>query len=209
MKDLFGKKILLLVSILFLLNQMLYSQDEDDKWVVGAGINVVDIRTPNGIIGMVKDYGNGTIEDLNMYGVPFRAFVGRYLVEGISVQVSGSTNKIKKGYGYITGDPLTNDSFFALDTKFKYDLNYLFKRSTGIFDPFILIGGGYSKIAEESNMNIAVGWGLNLWFTNTVGINFQSDYNQNFGDIPNDFFQHSVGLIFKLSSSPRFGWRGR
>ena len=209
MKDLINKKILLLVSILFLINHMLYSQDEDDKWVVGVGINVVDIRTPNGIVGIVKDYGNGTIEDLNMYGGFFRAYVGRYLFEGISFQVAGSANKIKKGFGYSTGDPLLNDSFFALDAKFKYSIKYLLKKPADVFDPFVLMGGGYSKIGEDSNMNIGIGWGFNLWFTNSIGLNFQSDYNHNPVSSAKDYFQHSVGLVFKLSSSPKFGWRGR
>jgi len=203
------KKILLFASILFLVSHSTYSQDEDDKWVVGAGVNVVDIRSPYGIIGIVKDYGNASFEDLNASGSLVRVFVGRYLANGITVQASASANEIQKGWWYSTGDPLTNDSFFALDSKFKYDLNYLLKRSTGPFDPFVLVGGGYSKIGETSNVNIAAGWGFNLWFSRGIGLNFQSDYNHNPKSSKTDYFQHSIGLVFKLSTSPRFRWRGR
>lgn len=209
MNHLTYKKILLFSSILFLVNYTMYSQDEDDKWVVGAGVNVVDIRSPEGIIGVVKDYANGSIEDLNASGSLIRVFVGRYLANGLTMQASASANEIQKGFRYATGDPLTSDSFFALDGKFKYDLNYLLQRSTGPFDPFVLVGGGYSKIGEASHINIAAGWGFNLWFSRGVGLNFQSDYNHDPKSSTNDYFQHSIGLVFKLSTSPKFKWRGR
>lgn len=203
------KTILLITSILFLVNHKMYSQDEDDKWVVGAGVNVIDIRSPHKLVGVVKDYLNGSIEDINASGSLLRVFVGRYLANGITIQVAASANEIQKGFRYATGDPLTSDLFFAMDGKLKYDLNYLLKSSTGPFDPFVLVGGGYSKIGETSNINIAVGWGFNLWFSRGVGLNFQSDYNHNPKSNANDYFQHSIGLVFKLSTTPRFKWRGR
>jgi len=202
------KKILLIFSILFLMNHTLYSQDEDNMWVVGIGVNVVDIRTPDDIVGIFKDYANGTIEDLNMNGGFVRAFAGRYIKNGISVQISASANTIKKGFRYNNGDPLIDDSFFAMDAKLKYDLNRFFGE-TAWFDPFVLAGGGYSKIGDTNNYNVAAGWGFNLWFSRTVGVNFQSDYNHHFESTATDYFQHSIGLVFRLNSSPRFKWKGK
>lgn len=207
MKSITYKRALLLFTIVFLANNTLYSQDADDNWVVGIGVNAVDIRTPNDITGITKDYFNGSIEDLNMSGAFVRVFVGKYLKKGMSLQLSLSANKIEKGFNYSDGDPLLDDSFFALDAKLKYDLNRLIGE-TAWFDPFVLVGAGYSKIGDTSNFNLAAGWGFNVWISRSVGINLQSDYNHNPQSTATDYFQHSVGLIFKLNSSPRFKWRG-
>ena len=109
------KKVLLFFSILFLINNTLYSQDANDNWVVGIGVNAVDIRTPKGISGIFKDYANGSLEDLNMSGAFVKVFVGKYIKNGMSVQLSLSANKIEKGFNYSDGDPLLDDSFFAMD----------------------------------------------------------------------------------------------
>jgi len=201
------KRILLLSTFLFLMSQMLYSQDENNNWVVGAGVNAVDIRTPKDITGIFKDYANGSIEDLNMSGAFVKVFVGRYIKNGMSLQLSLSANKIEKGFNYSEGDPLLDDSFFAMDTKLKYDLNRVIGYSVW-FDPFVLVGVGYSKIGVTSNFNIAAGGGFNIWVSETIGFNFQSDYNHNPSSTATDYFQHSIGLIFKLNFNPRFNWRG-
>tara|TARA_R110001583_G_scaffold35585_3_gene118259 strand:+ start:72363 stop:72983 length:621 start_codon:yes stop_codon:yes gene_type:complete len=201
-----AKKILLILSICLLISSSLYSQDGDNNWVAGIGINVIDIRTPDDITGILKDYGNASIEDLNMNSAFVRVFVGKYLKKGMTLQLSASVNKIKKGFGYGSEQDLISDSFFAVDTKLKYDINRLIGE-TAWFDPFILAGVGSSKIGTTSNFNVAAGWGFNAWFSDRVGINVQSDYNHNFKSSATDYFQHSIGLVFKLNSNPKFKWR--
>jgi hypothetical protein len=202
------KKIVYFFSILFLINQTAYSQDEEDNWVVGLGVNAIDIRTPASIVGFAKDYLNGSIEDLNMNGAFIRVFVGRHIKNDISILLSASANTVTKGFGYSTGADLIDDSFFALDAKARYDLNRLIGQSPWL-DPYVLAGGGYSKLGDINNFNLAAGWGCNFWFSRSVGINVQSDYNHNPASTATDYFQHSIGIVFKLNSSPRFRWRGR
>ena len=199
------KNIILLFSIIGLINQTIYSQDEDNNWVIGVGINAVDIRTPDDFSGILKDYLNGSMEDVNMGGGFIRVFVGKYISNGMTLQFSASANKIKKGYNYSTGDLLLDDSFLAVDSKLKYDLNLLVGE-TAWFDPFVLSGIGYSKIGDSSNFNIAVGWGFNTWISDTIGINFQSDYNHNLRSTATDYFQHSIGLVFKLNANKNATW---
>ena len=122
--------------------------------------------------------------------------------------MSASANTITKGFGYSVEEDLIDDSFFAMDAKLKYDVNRLIGE-TAWFDPFVLAGGGYSKIGDTNNFNIAAGWGFNLWFSRSVGLNFQSDYNHHLQSTATDYFQHSLGLVFRLSSAPRFRWKGR
>ncbi|WP_299525913.1 outer membrane beta-barrel protein [uncultured Lutibacter sp.] len=197
------ERIGLLFLIFFLINNLLYSQDEDNTWVVGGGINVVNIRTPDGISGIFRDI----FKDANMSGGAIRVFTAMYIKKGVSLQLSASGNKIKKGFGYNTGDVLLNDSFFAMDAKLRYDLNRLIGE-TSWFDPYVLSGFGYSKIGDTNNFNIAAGWGFNAWFSSSVGLNFQSDYNHNPTSTATDYFQHSFGLVFKLNSASKVKWRG-
>lgn len=173
------------------------AQDSNNPWAVSFGVNVVDIRTPKDIAGFSRDYFNGKIEDLNMIPAFSRLSVGRYLDKGFSLQLALSLNMVEKGFNYETGDPLANDVFMAFDSKVKYDLNNLFG-DTKWFDPFVLLGGGYSKIGDNSDFKIGAGYGFNLWFNDNLGLNFQSDYNHHPSSTATDYFQHSAGLILRF-----------
>lgn len=202
------KKAIPFSLLILLFENALFSQDVNNKWTGGIDINIIDIRNSNTISETFKDYFNNELNDLNMSGVFFKIFVGRYLDKGFSLQLSLSSNKIEKGYNYRKGDPLLNDSFMAFDGKLKYDLNHLLGE-TKWFDPFVLVGGGYAKIGDNSNALVASGFGFNAWITNNVGLNFQSDYNHGIKSFGTDFFQHSAGIIFKLNNKPNFKWRSK
>ncbi|HSQ47220.1 MAG TPA: hypothetical protein VLM44_09905 [Lutibacter sp.] len=199
------QKTILLFFFTFLINNSVFSQDEGAKWIAGVGINIVDIRNSSSISETFKDYFNGGLNDLNMSGAFIKVSAERYLDKGFSLQLSLSANKIEKGYYYKQGDELSNDNFTAVDVKIKYDLNHLLGE-TKWFDPFLLVGGGYVKIGDNSNANIASGFGFNAWITDNFGLNFQSDYNHGIKSFGTDYFQHSAGLIFKLNSNPSFNW---
>ena len=200
------KKTIFLFSLTFLINNLVFSQDSENKWTFGVGVNSVDIRNSSTVSGTFKDYFNG--DDLNMSGAFIKVSAERYLAKGFSLQFSLSANKIKKGYYYSKGDQLLNDSFTAVDAKFKYDLNDLLGEIKW-FDPFLLVGVGYVKIGDDSNANIASGFGFNAWITDNFGFNFQSDYNHGVKSFGTDYFQHSAGLIFKLNNKPSFIWRDK
>lgn len=200
------KKKNLFFLLVLLINNAIFSQNEDNKWILGVGVNIVDIRNSSSISETFEDYFNSSLNDLNMSGAFIKVSAGRYLDKGFSLQLSLSANKIEKGYYYINCNPLSSDNFTAVDAKLKYDLNHLLEE-TKWFDPFLLVGGGYVKIGENSNINIASGFGFNAWITDGFGLNFQSDYNHSIKSFGTDYFQHSVGLVFKLNSSPSFKWR--
>jgi hypothetical protein len=202
------QKTILLFLFTFLINNSVFSQDVDNKWVFGVGVNAVDIRNSSTIPATIEDYFNKGLNDINMSGAFIKVSAERYLAKGFSLQLSLSANKIEKGYNYSKGDPLLSDNFTAVDTKVKYDLNHLLGE-TKWFDPFLLVGGGYVKIGDNSNANFASGFGFNAWITENVGLNFQSDYNHGIKSFGTDYFQHSAGLIFKLKNNPSFIWRDK
>ena len=195
MKDI--ARIFTLFLFIILTSTNISSQNKENPWAVSIGTNIIDIRTPNDLTGFLKDYINGSTEDLNTSSLISRITISKYLKGGFSLQLAGSLNEIKKGYGFSKGDTETDDSFLAIDAKVKYDLNN-FLGQTGWFDPFVLLGGGYAKIGDEETGKFAAGWGFNTWLNDNIGLSFQSDYNHDFKQTGNDYFQHSVGIVIKF-----------
>ncbi len=105
--------------------------------------------------------------------------------------------------GFATGDPLTNYSFFAIDAKVKYDVNYLIGE-TNWLEPFLIAGTSFAKAINNTGVHFALGWGFNTWVTEAVEINFQLDYNHNFASKVIDYFQFSFGLVYKLNATGSF-----
>lgn len=192
--------------IFFLSLFTLLNAQDDNNWRISAGINVVDIRTPLKFSDIVKDYFNGSIQDLNMYSFPARIAFERTLSDKFALQLSVSYNQVKKGYGYSEGNALLADKFIYGDLKLKYDLNSLLG-DTKWFDPFILAGAGYSSIGDKSDLKGVAGAGSNFWLSDHWGINLESSYNHNFqgtfessgsGGTGTDFFQHNIGVIYSF-----------
>ena len=69
------------------------AQDENNPWVVGFGVNIVDFYTPGASFGdNAKDLlGNG---DWNFLPSISRISADKYLDKGFTLQLAGSLNKI-------------------------------------------------------------------------------------------------------------------
>ena len=119
----------------------------------------------------------------------------------MTVQIGTSFNTIKKGFKWDEGETLDKERFFSIDGRLKYDLNELLG-DTKKFDPFVLAGIGYSD-TNLKDMKIIAGYGFNYWFTDVLGLNFESTYNHNFKNTftpqkgtGTDYFQHAIGLAY-------------
>ena len=180
------------------------AQDENNPWQIGFGVNSVDIRTPDDSFGQfLKDWAGPS--DLNILPAVSRLSVGRYIGAGFSAEISGSLNKIEKGYGYAKGDRKVDLSFWSVDLRGKYHLNSLWN-GLRWFDPYAQVGGGYANIDSEGEFKIVGGGGANFWLTENIGINAQSTYNyMPDGKIGADFFQHSVGITIKFGGKDTDG----
>ncbi|WP_369048810.1 OmpA family protein [Tenacibaculum sp. UWU-22] len=188
------KQLKLAVMALFMLAVANVSaQDSDNPWVVGFGVNAVDIRPDyNNTFGKyAEDYiGLG---DWNILPSISRITVDRYLDSGFSLQLAGSLNKIKTIHSKDDVDEL----YWAIDANVKYDLNNLFGQ-TGWWDPYVYLGGGYTSIDDQGEGTLNAGLGFNVWFNDNIGLNFQSGGKKEFGNKIQDHFQHSIGLVFKF-----------
>ena len=99
------------------------------------------------------------------------------------------------------GDTSVDDlSHYAVDGTIKYN----FLKST-VIDPFIEIGGGYTWIDEVGAGTVNGGVGLNIWFTENIGLTLQSSYKHAFEDYLAKHFQHMAGIAIKFGGTDTDG----
>ena len=190
-------------SILFvalLVSGTLLNAQKTNSWKISAGFNIVDIRTPDNFESVLKDYSGA--QDWNLVPYPSKLTVERSLNKNFSMQLGLSLNKIEKGFGWEENDPLTDDKFFAVDAKAKYDLNNLVGE-TAWFDPYVALGIGYSKIGANGDFKVNGSYGANFWVFENVGLNLESSYNHAFNDNNTDYFQHSAGIVYRFDGTKK------
>ncbi len=193
------RKIVLLLAMTVLVSVNAQKKAEDYKWMFSVGANVVDFRVPTDLKGVAKDYIG--FDDANFSGIPLRATLERKLSSAFGVQLGASMNKICRTFGTdVERVPLLD--FLGFDLKLNYDVNNLIG-NTGFFDPFINLGGGYSKVGEKGDFKANLGYGANLWVTKRLGIKLESSYNHAFNPDGTDYFQHTVGLAYRFGRSDR------
>ena len=179
------------------------AQDEDSPWQIGFGVNSVDIRTPDAFGELMKDWGGPS--DINILPAVSRLSVGRYIGAGFSAELSGSLNKIEKGFGYVKDGEKVDLSFWSADLALQYHFKSLWnKEKVKWFDPFLQVGGGYAAIDNEGKFRALGGGGVNFWFTENIGINLQTAYHPTFqSDSKEDYFQHAAGITIKFGKKDR------
>ena len=178
------------------------AQDENNPWQIGFGVNSVDIRTPKDFGYVLKDWAGPS--DLNTLPAVSRLSVGRYIGKGFSAELSGSLNKIEKGYGYDKDlDNKVDQSFWAVNLAAQYHLNTLWSGARW-FDPYAQVGGGYAAIDNEGKFRTLVGGGANFWFTDNIGLNLQTAYHPTMkSESTENYFQHALGITIKFGKQDR------
>ncbi len=176
------------------------AQDENNPWVVGFGVNAIDIYNGTDFGSQFKDMLGSS--DWNILPAISRISVDKYLDKGFSLQLAGSLNKINTHF-------LKNDSdylLWSLGATVKYDLNNLVGE-TSWFDPYIFLGGDYvnSGRHDKSELMGHGGLGFNIWINDNFGINFQHGSKLGFAKKVRSHYQDSVGLVFKFGGKDSDG----
>ena len=170
------------------------AQDENNPWVVGFGLNSVDIQGAKfGEMNFFKDALGP--KDLNILPSISRISVDRYLEKGFTLQLAGTLNKVT----FFAEEDDSNYILFSAGALVKYDLNHLFGE-TGWFDPYVGIGGDYvnSGRTDESELMATGALGFNVWFNENLGLNFQHGWKKGFGDNVANHFQATAGVVIKF-----------
>ncbi|WP_457616642.1 OmpA family protein [Lutibacter sp.] len=207
MNTLLKKTILFFVIIIT--STSVRSQDKENPWLIGFGINAVDFYSVN-ISGMKTEIGLETVwfdqffnlnNHYNYVTAPTKLTIGRYINKNFNVVLSASINKITQ-WGNVKLD--NSLSYFQTDINFNYDLNNVIGE-TSWFDPYVIIGGGVNIIGSKSSPAFNGGLGTKLWVYKNWGVNIQTEYKHLFDNDKYRHFQHSFSIVYKLGSHDKDG----
>ncbi|WP_395061060.1 OmpA family protein [Flavobacterium sp.] len=211
-----------LFALLMLLGLSSQAQDSNNKWAIGFGANAVDggrVSAASKIEDQFSQYFDAK-KYWNIIPSVSYVSVSKYVGDNFSFGVTGSVNKISKFVGERTYDPTTNTNdyvvtnpgdlmYYSVDGVIKYSFMSFLKSK--VIDPSAHIGGGYTWLGDASAGTINGGLGLTFWFSENVGLSFQSTYKHSFDDTrtPNvdvaAHMQHFAGLTFKFGAKDTDG----
>jgi outer membrane protein OmpA-like peptidoglycan-associated protein len=192
---------LIVVGLLVLGFNNVQAQDEDNPWMIGFGINAIDVYPTN---DNSAPYPTGTFgsEFFNANDhwnvVPSISYVSvsRYIGDNFTFGARGSLNRIQK-LGDVRVDNL---SHYAIDGVLKYNI----LKNTRI-EPYIEVGGGYTWVDEIGAGTANGALGATWWFTENVGFNAQFGYKHAFEDYGVKHFQHLFGLNIRFGGTDTDG----
>ncbi len=158
------------------------AQDSNNPWAISFGVNAVDTR-----VGAAEYMGTQFSEyfdandDWNILPSVSYVNVSRYFGRNISFGASASINKIDRfvrhsvtpSLDHIVTNPGDLD-YFAIDGVIKY--SFMNMLGSKYFDPNIQVGGGYAVFGEATYGTINGGIGLNIWFSEQIGLSLQTTY---------------------------------
>jgi outer membrane protein OmpA-like peptidoglycan-associated protein len=176
------------------------AQDENNPWVVGFGINSVDMYSGSDLSTQFEDL-LGT-SDWNTLPSISRISAEKYLEKGFTLQLAGALNKIT----YHRSEDDSDYLLWSVGALVKYDLNNLFGE-TGWFDPYVGLGGDYvhSSLFDESELMGVGAIGFNVWFNDNIGLNFNHSDKLGFAKNVRSHYQNSVGLVIKFGGTDTDG----
>ncbi len=178
------------------------AQDENNPWAVGFGVNAVDFYPTNPQTNWGGNWMNEFVnaeDHWNMIPAISRLTVGRYISDGFSVEVDGSFNQISQ-----MGDMEVSDlAYWGIDGVVKWSIGSV--AELGWWEPYLLVGGGYTWVGDYDTAAINGGVGMNFWFNDKVGLNLESKLRQTFESELKGHFQHSLGIIFKMGGKDTDG----
>ncbi|WP_334055924.1 OmpA family protein [Polaribacter sp. P097] len=174
------------------------AQDENNPWVVGFGVNIIDFYNTDDFSEQIKDaLGNG---DWNFLPSISRISGEKYLDKGFTLQLAGSLNQID----FLQSEDDVDFLYYSIDAIVKYDLNMLFGE-TGWFDPYVYLGGGYVSVDGNGEGMINAGFGFNTWFNDNLGLNFQTGTKKGFADEVRAHYQSTLGVVVKFGGKDTDG----
>ncbi|TNJ47173.1 OmpA family protein [Tamlana fucoidanivorans] len=190
-------RLLCAMLLLFVISNV-SAQDKNNPWQITIGVNAVDFypvgeNAPRG--EYFDEFFNAT-DHWNILPSLSTISVSKYMGSGFTLGVGGSLNKIDK-WGDLNVDDL---SYYGLDGTIKYN----FLQGTTL-DPYLGVGGGYTWVDEIGAGTLNGTVGVNVWFSDNIGLTLQASYKHAFEDYLDKHFQHTIGLSIKFGGTDTDG----
>ena len=198
---------LLFAMLLVLGYSNVNAQDENNPWQITIAMNAVDAY-PSGDGAPFSETIFSKFVDVDNYNVlPSLSTisVSKYLGDNFSFGVAGSLNRISNWGENASGESISVDdlSYYGVDGTIKYSLGDLLNSNT--FEPYLGAGGGYTWIDDVGAGTVNGTLGLNVWFSENIGLTVQSAYKHAFEDYLQTHFQHTVGISIKFGGTDTDG----
>ncbi len=173
-----------LVFVFYLITtSALFAQDATKPWFISLGANAINNPVGN------QPSNFGRFQTWNLDGSSLRLSAGKLLTSNIIYETTVSLNSVVDQYPF----PNEKTSYAAVDGAFKYR----FINETTL-DPFVQLGGGYTWLDQIGSGTINSGFGTNLWFNKSFGLQIQTAYKYGVMKYGVSHWQHSASIIFKL-----------
>lgn len=198
------------LSLLFILSVWLIpaevSAQEDNNWSFSVGLNAVDFYVSNPYVNPYTSSNNPIAfegesfvsdlfqaGDINWNWSAYFFEVKRYTRNNFSLNGRIAFNKISEIAPPTVISENLDYNLYNADVGVQY---ILFQR--GIFEPFVGLGAGITRINGNNKSHLNLGGGLNIWFKNNLGLVINSVYKSSSSSTFYNYFQHDIGLTFRL-----------
>lgn len=202
MKNNFKFLLILLIAGSFITTSN--AQNKKRPWTIGISVSAVDFES-TGYTGNKTVNGNQALifneffnaKDHYNFAPSFVSSinVGRYLGRGFTLDLGVNYSKITT-MGNIPEYNPGDWSLYGGDLNLKYDILNIFGNEKCKLRPFTVLGGGYTVLDGNGNPMANAGLGVDVMFSDVLGLFFQSEYKHSFDTTFKPFFQHNVGLKF-------------
>jgi outer membrane protein OmpA-like peptidoglycan-associated protein len=177
-----------------------YAQSEAEPWQFNIGTNAVDFYpASNGSVPylggrLFDNYFN--IEHYNVAYALSEFRVGRYLGDKFTLFGNLAVNDITH-----LGKKDISEGFWSVDLGLKYNFCEQEKK----FQPYGILGGGYTWMGSYDAGTLNGGLGFEYWFNDNVGFYMESVYKRSFDPNINHYFQHSAGIALRIGAKDSDG----
>lgn len=198
------------ISLLFILSVWLIpaevSAQEDYNWSFSVGLNAVDFNVSNPYVNPYTSSNNPIAfegesfasdlfqtGDMNWNWSAYFFELKRYTRNNFSFSGRIAFNKISEIAPPDVISETLDYNFYNADVGVQYTL---FQK--GVFEPFVGLGAGITRISGNSQSHLNLGGGINIWFKNNLGLVINSVYKSSSSSTFYNYFQHDIGLKFRL-----------
>ncbi|TDD99838.1 OmpA family protein [Flavobacterium cellulosilyticum] len=201
-----------LFAVIMVIAMSSHAQNSNNPWALSFGVNAIDTRaTAGGGTSKVNTFFSQPLnvnENWNILPSVSYLSIARSVGDNFSVGLQGSINKIDKLVSYkgAAGYVVTNPGdlmYYGIDANIKYSFMSLIKSK--VIDPSLRIGGGYTFWGDDSFGTINPGAGLTFWFSENVGLAFETTYKRTFDDGARSHLQHTAGITFQFGGKDTDG----
>ncbi len=177
-------------------------QNDSYPWQINIGTNAVDFYPASN--GQYPYLGHKIFDNFFNVGEHYNIAyalsqfrVARYLGGNFSLMGVVSVNDITH-----LGNKNVSQAFWSADLDMKYALLH---KSVNKFDPYLLLGGGYTWYGYHDAGTLNAGLGFNCWMSDNFGIYVESVYKRSFDPNVHNYFQHSAGIALRLGAKDSDG----